>query len=141
MSHEPARKTTVAGGVVVFQDEALILHKPKEEEFRLPKGKREPGESILQTAVREMEEESGYSGFDYVAPLGTKSVVFTRKGKLVERKESYVLLRLAKRKRTGPGEEKFEPMWLPFEEAVERLSFEAEKQWIRLAIDYLDRHC
>jgi len=42
-----------AGGV-----EVLVVHRPKYDDWSLPKGKREPGEHVLLTAVREVHEET-----------------------------------------------------------------------------------
>jgi 8-oxo-(d)GTP phosphatase len=39
--------------------EILLVHRPKYDDWSLPKGKREPGEHILLTAVREVHEETG----------------------------------------------------------------------------------
>ncbi len=38
--------------------EVLLVHRPKYDDWSLPKGKREPGEHILLTAVREVFEET-----------------------------------------------------------------------------------
>ena len=38
--------------------EVLLVHRPKYDDWSLPKGKSEPGEHILLTAVREVREES-----------------------------------------------------------------------------------
>ncbi len=38
--------------------EVLVVHRPKYDDWSLPKGKREPGEHILLTAVREVWEET-----------------------------------------------------------------------------------
>ena len=136
---KPQMKPPVAGSVVMCDDRFLVLEKPAIGEFRLPKGKREHGESILQTAMRETTEESGYFGFEFIAQLGTASVIFRKKMKLVERYESYVLLSLDQRQleKRGVGEEKFRPQWLCFDLAIKQLSFEAEKRWARIALDYL----
>jgi len=37
----------------------LLVHRPKYDDWSLPKGKVEPGEHVLAAAVREVEEESG----------------------------------------------------------------------------------
>lgn len=39
--------------------EVLLIHRPKYDDWSLPKGKQEPGEHVLATAVREVHEESG----------------------------------------------------------------------------------
>ncbi|MEY2463552.1 MAG: 8-oxo-dGTP diphosphatase [Acidimicrobiaceae bacterium] len=52
-----------AGGVVwrmgADGPEVLVVHRPKYDDWSLPKGKREPGETDEQCAVREVDEETG----------------------------------------------------------------------------------
>ena len=52
-----------SGGVVVREGasgpEVLIVHRPRYDDWSLPKGKRESGETDEQCAVREVEEETG----------------------------------------------------------------------------------
>jgi 8-oxo-dGTP diphosphatase len=48
-----------AGGVVVRDGRLLLVHRPKYDDWTLPKGKCEPGESDEACAVREVEEETG----------------------------------------------------------------------------------
>jgi 8-oxo-dGTP diphosphatase len=48
-----------AGGVVVRDGLVVVVHRPKYDDWSLPKGKRDPGETDEQCAVREVEEETG----------------------------------------------------------------------------------
>ena len=58
----------IAAGGVVWREstnetggvEVLVVHRPHRLDWSLPKGKIEPGESLLETALREVEEETGY---------------------------------------------------------------------------------
>jgi 8-oxo-dGTP pyrophosphatase MutT (NUDIX family)/phosphohistidine phosphatase SixA len=53
----------VAGGAVVVRKsnggEVLLVHRPKYDDWAWPKGKRDPGEHVTTTAVREVLEETG----------------------------------------------------------------------------------
>lgn len=65
-----------AAGGVVFRKTAkgnlrvLVAHRPRYDDWSLPKGKADPGETPELTAVREVLEETGYH-CRIVAPLGT----------------------------------------------------------------------
>ena len=53
-----------AGGVVWRREEdgvvqVLIVHRPRYDDWSLPKGKADPGESDAECALREVEEETG----------------------------------------------------------------------------------
>jgi 8-oxo-dGTP diphosphatase len=45
-----------AGG----EPEVLVVHRPRYDDWSLPKGTAEPGERDEDTALREVEEETGY---------------------------------------------------------------------------------
>ena len=53
-----------AGGIVHRQNggatEVLVVHRPRYEDWSLPKGKLDPGETLEQAALREVEEETGW---------------------------------------------------------------------------------
>ncbi|MEX2253319.1 MAG: NUDIX hydrolase [Thermoleophilaceae bacterium] len=48
-----------AGGVVVRDGEVVVVHRPKYDDWSLPKGKLDAGETHEQAALREVEEETG----------------------------------------------------------------------------------
>jgi 8-oxo-dGTP diphosphatase len=48
-----------AGGVIVRDGSVLLVHRPKYDDWSLPKGKLEGDESWEQAALREVEEETG----------------------------------------------------------------------------------
>lgn len=48
-----------AGGLVVRDARVLVVHRPRYDDWSLPKGKLDPGESFEAAALREVEEETG----------------------------------------------------------------------------------
>ena len=126
-------KYTAAGGVVIYRGKVLVLNRPSRNEVRLPKGHLEEGEDFETAAKREVSEESGYANLNVLADLGAQHVEFSWEGKSIERTERYFLMSLEEKDFRSKGccEEEFEPHWITFDEALLRLSFEAEREWIR----------
>ena len=59
----PEREAIRSAGAVLWRRaagrvEVLLVHRTKYDDWSLPKGKREPGEHVLLTAVREVDEET-----------------------------------------------------------------------------------
>lgn len=71
----------VAGGGKVYNDEGEILFIYRNDKWDLPKGKAEKKETIEETSIREVSEETGIDGLTIVKPLQTTYHVFKRNGK------------------------------------------------------------
>ena len=125
-----------AGGVVVDQDNrVLVLRRPSRDEVRLPKGHVKKGESHLQAALREIAEESGYTGLELLADLGHQVVRFEYQGRRIVRDEYYYLLQRqdAAQVERETKELQFDPDWVAWDQALAELSFAAEREWVRRA--------
>jgi 8-oxo-dGTP pyrophosphatase MutT (NUDIX family) len=130
-----------AGGIVVDTDNrVLVLRRPSRNEVRLPKGHVEKGESHLGAALREVAEESGYSGLTILADLGHQLVRFGHKGRHIVRDEFYFLLQLkdARNVEGAAPELQFIPEWVDWNQALAELTFEAEREWVRRARAHLE---
>ena len=62
------KRTVFAAGGVLWRPthggkgvEIALIHRPRYDDWTLPKGKRESGENLVATAVREIAEETGCS--------------------------------------------------------------------------------
>jgi len=53
------RPGRAAGGIVVRDGRVLVVHRPRYDDWSLPKGKLRLGESWEAAALREVEEETG----------------------------------------------------------------------------------
>ena len=137
----PMREYASAGGVVIDAtgERVLTLLRRKrpgpsgQPEVRLPKGHIELGERRREAALREVAEESGLSGLVILADLGHQIVEFDWKKHHNIRDESYFLLMLRPGTPPGIAEKQFETQWLPWQEALLRVTYEAERAWIRRA--------
>jgi 8-oxo-dGTP pyrophosphatase MutT (NUDIX family) len=54
------RVVQAAGGLVVRDGLVLVVHRPRYDDWSLPKGKLDPGESLEECARREVWEETGF---------------------------------------------------------------------------------
>jgi 8-oxo-dGTP diphosphatase len=52
-------RAEAAGGVVMRDGRVALVHRPRYDDWTLPKGKLDPGESFEDAALREVVEETG----------------------------------------------------------------------------------
>jgi 8-oxo-(d)GTP phosphatase len=61
---QPVKIVAAAGGLLwrrgAGERELIVIHRRRHNDWALPKGKVQPGESWMQCALREVEEETGY---------------------------------------------------------------------------------
>lgn len=128
---------TAAGGVIIHQEQVLLLDRPDRGEIRLPKGHVDPGEQDDETAVRETVEETGYADLAIVADLGSRLVHYEYQQRAYARTEHYFLLRMvsdAQQPRPPKDAAQFRPIWVSLDEAAARLTYPAEQEVMRRAI-------
>ncbi|WP_338733180.1 NUDIX hydrolase [Mangrovimonas cancribranchiae] len=70
-----------AGGGKAFNDKGDILFIYRNDKWDLPKGKAEKKETIEETAIREVEEETGVEGLEIIKPLDVTYHIFRRNGR------------------------------------------------------------
>jgi 8-oxo-dGTP diphosphatase len=119
-----------AGGVVVRDDlgalEVVVVHRPRYDDWTLPKGKALPGESDEACALREVEEETGLR-CDLGAELARTSYRDSKDRPKVAR---YWLMRPAGG-RLSPSHEVDDARWLPFAEAEALLTYARDREVLR----------
>ena len=115
-------------GVVASSDdgaepEVAVIHRPRYDDWSLPKGKVDPGESEPVTAVREVHEETGYSSH-----LGRRltSVSYPVETQGIK-KVRYWAARAVDGDFT-PNDEVDELKWLPVSAAIKQLQYHARSE-------------
>jgi 8-oxo-dGTP diphosphatase len=108
-----------AGGVVLRDGRIALVHRPRYDDWSLPKGKLDPGESWEECAVREVQEETGLR-----CTLGRElsSTSYTdRKGRA--KVVRYWVMDIAEDDGFTPDDEVDELRWLAPDEAAALLSY------------------
>jgi 8-oxo-dGTP pyrophosphatase MutT (NUDIX family) len=132
----PDRSTARAGfeysaGGVVRDGDKLLLVKVKNLEGKIawtfPKGHIEKGEKAAQTAVREVEEETGYL-CDVTAPFEKVQYWFKREGRLIKKSVTWFLMKPVKKTGTHDPEEIIETRWATMDEAARLIAYKSDKQ-------------
>lgn len=130
-----ARPEVTAAGCIVWRPaagdadggiELAVVHRPKYDDWSLPKGKHEPGETDEECARREVEEETGLTG----ALGGEVGITRYRDGKGRDKIVHY--LELGEPSGTFvPNREVDEVRWLGPDDAVDLLTYHYDAAIVR----------
>ncbi|MDV3131151.1 NUDIX hydrolase [Mycobacterium sp. 29Ha] len=126
----PVSKAVFAAGAVLWRPgddapEVAVIHRPRYDDWSLPKGKVDPGETEPVTAVREVAEETGYA-----AHLGRRLAAVTYPVDQSTKKVRYWTAR-AIGGEFSPNSEVDELKWLPISEAIKAVGYPHDRKVLR----------
>jgi 8-oxo-dGTP diphosphatase len=102
----------------------MIVHRPKYDDWSLPKGKLEQGESFEQAALREVHEETGWH-CDLGRDLGETRYKDSRgREKAVRWWEMWA----RERDKWTPNDEVDDLMWVPLNDLPALISYERDRE-------------
>lgn len=131
------RKDFSAGGVVVRGDDvAVIVPKRRGSQsgkvLGLPKGHPDGDETEIETAIREVREETGLVA-EPVDKLGEIRYSYERKGQAIDKRVVFYLLEYRSGELSHDHEIE-QVQWMPIEEAVEALTHSGEREMVARAL-------
>ncbi len=120
------RNAVAAGGVVLRERdgvrEVVLAGRHADDTWVFPKGTPDRGEDIEETALREVEEETGLR-VRILRPLGAIDYWFASPGERVHKFVHFFLMEPTGGDVSRHDQEYDEVRWLPVDEARRRLSF------------------
>lgn len=119
-----------AAGVVLMRGtgsgrQTLVLYRPLRRDWSLPKGKLDPGEQILNCAVRECDEETGVVPA-LRTPLGRQQYIVVGRTKVVD----YWQAEVAADNGFVPDTEVSEIRWVGLDEAKALLTYRRDVEFV-----------
>lgn len=123
-----------AAGVVLLRGmpdaaEVLLVHRPGWDDWSLPKGKVDAGEHVVEAAVREVDEETGYVPV-LGCPLPSASYSVQSQPKVVR----YWAARVGQEEGFAPDDEVDALAWVPAGQAVDRLTYPRDADLVSAAV-------
>ncbi|MDX6697097.1 MAG: hypothetical protein QOE65_494 [Solirubrobacteraceae bacterium] len=102
----------------------------------LPKGHPDPGESLEETAAREVREETGLAA-EVVDKLGDVTYWYQREGRRILKKVAFYLFDHRGGSLDDHDDEIEEARWMALEDAARELSFKGEREMVQRALSRL----
>jgi 8-oxo-dGTP pyrophosphatase MutT (NUDIX family) len=138
-----AATATSAGGIVIRysgdRPEFVVGRRKRERDgatWTLPKGTPVPGETLEETAVREVAEETGLR-VRILEPLDSIRYTFVQRGLRIRKTVHYFLMEPTGGSLDDHDREFEEVRWVGFDDAPALLSFETERALAALAAERL----
>jgi 8-oxo-dGTP pyrophosphatase MutT (NUDIX family) len=141
MSSKDVKSEYSAGGVVYRRNmggyDIVVVQRARHDDWSLPKGHIEAGETLEQAALREVKEETGLDA-RIVDDIGEIVYFYRRpKGSLVRKTVHHFLMEAAEGDLGDPNWEVSEVRWIPISEAHTLLSYQNDKGIVSKAQEML----
>ncbi len=135
------RVAIAAGGVVLRQGpggpEVVLAGRVADGSWVFPKGTPDPGETIEETALREVREESGLD-VRIARPLGTMAYWFIASGQRVHKRVHFFLMDAVGGDLARHDEEYDDVRWVSVVDARRMLSFASYREILDRALGRVD---
>lgn len=135
------RKHFSAGGILLNPENKIyLIHELERDEWALPKGTIEQGETPLEAAQREIGEETGYKDFKVISDeaffINRYVTIHHGTGEPLDKTVHLFIFKTALLTQTKTKEmedEGLEGAWFTFEDALKQITHEEQKKAIERA--------
>ncbi|MDP1538743.1 MAG: NUDIX domain-containing protein [bacterium] len=137
--HYPTQAKRRVGDEGKLQRRQTSSTDPEKEYWGFPKGHIEKKEKLEETAKREVEEETGLKDIKFIDEFKEQEKYFFTENRKKIFKTATYLLSETKIKEIKTSLEHLGFKWLPYEEALEQLTFKNAKEILKKANDHLNQ--
>jgi 8-oxo-dGTP pyrophosphatase MutT (NUDIX family) len=127
-----------AGGVVIKKERGrakVLLIKDSYGKWTWAKGHIEKGESVEETAIREISEETGLKSLEVEKRLGKQEYFFQLKGECIFKTVYVFLVKSSAREKLKIQTSEIEKaQWFWPEEAIRKVEYKGQPEFIKKAV-------
>ncbi|MFH1501342.1 MAG: NUDIX domain-containing protein [archaeon] len=137
-----------AGAVIYYSDHGVIkfLMLKYPTYWGFAKGWIEQGETVKNTAIREIGEETGLKNVELIKGFKHNQEWFFRdykdQSKLIKKQAVFFLVKVTEKqaKEVKVSEEHEDFLWLNYEEALKKIKVKHNKEMIKKAYEHIKKH-
>jgi len=121
----------------------LLIYSKRNKEWGFPKGHVEPNETELETAKREIKEETGITDLKFIKDFRCcdtykiKGTLSSTKNRIIDKKVIYYLASTREDFKGSVDDEIGQAKWLNFNQATECLKHDNQKKLLKQAYVYI----
>ncbi len=122
----------------------LLVYSERNKEWGFPKGHIEPNETEIETAKREIKEETGITNLTFVKDFRCcdtykiKGTLSSTKNRIIDKNVIYYLANTEDDFKGSVDEEIGQHKWLKYEDCIKYLKYEKQKELIKKAFLFLN---
>lgn len=118
------------GGLVVYKNKAAVVFQDITNTWTLPKGHVQPGESLEETALREIYEETGLRELILIKKLGSY-IRGTKKRPHIDKKITIFLFTTTQDKLKSRDPKNPKAKWVLLDELENVLTYKEDREFFR----------